>query len=69
MSIQKKFYRREDIIGKKIVNQDALEEGSAKDTAFDIEGKLHLIVTRKDSEEEEYVSIDDIKGLRRLHFA
>ena len=62
MSSQKKFYKREDIIGKKVVNQDALEVGSAKDTAFDIEGKLHLIVTKKDSEEEEFISINDIKA-------
>jgi sporulation protein YlmC with PRC-barrel domain len=62
LSSQKKFYKREDIIGKKVVSQDALEVGSVKDTAFDIEGKLHLIVTKKDSEEEDYISISDIKA-------
>jgi len=62
LSSQKRFYKREDIIGKKVVAQDALEVGSVKDTAFDIEGKLHLIVTKKDSEEEDYISINDIKA-------
>ena len=62
MSSSKKFYKREDVIGKKIVNQDALEVGSVKDTAFDLEGKLHLIVTKKDSEEEDFISINDIKA-------
>jgi sporulation protein YlmC with PRC-barrel domain/ribosomal protein L40E len=62
LSSQKKFYKREDVMGKKVVNQDALEVGSVKDTAFDIEGKLHLIVTKKDSEEEDFVSISDIKA-------
>jgi sporulation protein YlmC with PRC-barrel domain len=62
LSTQKKFYKREDIIGKKVVNQDALEVGSAKDTAFDMDGLLHLIVTKKDSEEEDYISVKDIKA-------
>ncbi len=62
MSSPKRFYKREDIIGKKVVSQDALEVGSVKDTAFDIEGKLHLIVTKKDSEEEDFISINDIKA-------
>jgi sporulation protein YlmC with PRC-barrel domain len=62
LSSQKKYYKREDVMGKKVVNQDALEVGSVKDTAFDIDGKLHLIVTKKDSEEEDFVSINDIKA-------
>lgn len=62
MSSQKKFYKREDVTGKKVVNQDAMDVGSVKDTAFDLEGKLHLIVTKKDSEEEDYISMSDIKA-------
>lgn len=59
---QKKFYKREDVIGKKVVNQDALEVGSVKDTAFDMEGKLHLIVAKKEGDEGDYISINDIKA-------
>lgn len=63
MSAQKRFYRREDLIGKKVVGQDAKEVGSVKDTAFDAEGKLALIVSKKGSDvEEDYISISDIKA-------
>jgi len=62
LSAQKKYYKREDVISKKVIDQDAMEVGSVKDTAFDSEGKLHLIVTKKEGEEEDYVSINDIKA-------
>ncbi len=61
---QKKFYRKEDLVNKVVVNQEGNNVGSVKDTAFDAEGKLALIVERKGSPEgeEEYISINDIKG-------
>jgi sporulation protein YlmC with PRC-barrel domain len=62
LSTQKRFYKREDVITKKVINQEAVEVGTVKDTAFDLEGKLHLIVTKKEGEEEDYISINDIKA-------
>ena len=59
----KKFYKREDLIGKTVINQDANEVGTVKDTAFDVEGKMALIISKKDSQEEEYISINDIRSM------
>jgi sporulation protein YlmC with PRC-barrel domain/ribosomal protein L40E len=59
----KKFYKREDLIGKTVINQDASEIGTVKDTAFDVEGKMALIISKKDGQEEEYISINDIRSM------
>ena len=50
-------------MGKIVINQDASEIGTVKDTAFDVEGKMALIISKKGSQEEEYISINDIRSM------
>jgi sporulation protein YlmC with PRC-barrel domain/ribosomal protein L40E len=66
---QKRYIRKEDIVSKLVINQEGNEVGSVRDTAFDIEGKLALIVGKngnagemKNAGAEEYISINEIKS-------
>ncbi len=59
---QRKFYKREDLIGKNVVNQEGNIVGVVKETGYDTEGRMAIIVQTKDGREE-YYSIVDIRGI------
>lgn len=46
------FLRREDIVGKPVVGQDAMIVGAVKDLAVSVEGKVALQVEKKDTNPE-----------------
>ncbi len=59
---QKRFYKREELIGKQVVNQDGNIVGTVKETGYDAEGRMAIIVQTKDGKEQ-YYSIADIRGI------
>jgi PRC-barrel domain. len=59
---ERRFYRREEIIGKIAINMLGKSVGSVKDIAYDSEGRMALIVDSKD-EGEKYFSIDEIVAI------
>jgi sporulation protein YlmC with PRC-barrel domain len=59
---QKKFYRREDLIGKQVINQDGIIIVTVRETGYDTEGKMAIIVSTKDGKEA-YYSISEIRGI------
>ena len=57
--------RREELIGKEIINDEAKKVGIAKDLAWTSEGKLALVVELSDEQEaflpfEEIVTVGDV---------
>ncbi|AWR97454.1 zinc-ribbon domain-containing protein [Acidianus sulfidivorans JP7] len=58
----KKIYKREDLVGKQVINQEGNIVGIVKDTGYDAEGKMAIIVATKDNKEE-YYSITEIRGI------
>jgi|SRR5579875_1878483 len=65
------FIRREVILGKSVVGQDALIVGTVKDLAVSIDGKMAIQVARKNpslsgSEEDLFVSSDEILAVGDL---
>jgi sporulation protein YlmC with PRC-barrel domain len=57
--------RREELIGKEIINEEAKKVGTAKDLAWTSDGKLALIVELSDEQEaflpfEEIVTVGDV---------
>jgi sporulation protein YlmC with PRC-barrel domain len=57
--------RREELIGKEIINDEAKKVGTAKDIAWTGEGKLALVVELSDEQEaflpfEEIVTVGDV---------
>jgi sporulation protein YlmC with PRC-barrel domain len=51
--------RREELIGKEIINAEAKKLGTAKDLAWTSDGKLALIIELND-EEEAFLPFEDI---------
>ena len=60
---QRKFYVGKDIVGKLVVNQQSVILGKVKDTAYDTEGKMAIIVGKEGSADDQYVSVAEIKGI------
>ncbi|WP_187152673.1 zinc-ribbon domain-containing protein [Acidianus manzaensis] len=58
----RKIYKREDIVGKQVINQDGNIVGIVKDTGYDESGRMAIIVSTKDNKEQ-YYSITDIRGI------
>jgi len=57
--------RREELIGKEIINEEAKKVGTAKDLAWTSDGRLALIVELSDEQEaflpfEEIVTVGDV---------
>lgn len=50
--MSKKYFRRDEIVGKEIVSDAALRLGKVKDIGYDPEGKIVLIYDKSDGGEE-----------------
>lgn len=58
-----KFHRREEIIGKDVIESDAKRVGTVKDLAYSLDGKVALIVEQtieKGRVQEGFLSFDKI---------
>jgi hypothetical protein len=55
---EKKFYKREDIVGKITIDIKGNKVGQVLDIAYDNMGRIALIV--KEGDVEKYFSIDEI---------
>src|SRR6267143_3137844 len=56
----RKFFRREDIIGKTAINLAAEKIGEVKDIAYDAEGKMALVISKGPGNEEAFYSIEQL---------
>jgi sporulation protein YlmC with PRC-barrel domain len=52
VSLSKKYFRRDEIVGKEIISDAALRLGKVKDIGYDSEGKIVLIYDKPDGEED-----------------
>jgi sporulation protein YlmC with PRC-barrel domain len=59
--------RREEVVGKEVVDNDAKKLGVTKDFAWSSEGKLALIIETGE-EEESFLSFDDIEKIGDVVF-
>lgn len=59
--------RREEVIGKEVVNGDAKKVGTTKDLAWSPEGRLALII-ESGEEEESFLSFDEIEKIGDVVF-
>jgi sporulation protein YlmC with PRC-barrel domain len=59
--------RREELVGKEIINGDAKKVGIAKDLAWTSEGRLALIVEIKD-DEEAFLPFEEIERVGDVVF-
>jgi sporulation protein YlmC with PRC-barrel domain len=59
--------RREDVIGKEIIDSDAKKVGSSKDIAWSDDGRLALIIETAD-EEEAFLPFDQIERIGDVVF-
>jgi len=50
--LSKKYFRRDEIVGKEIISDAALRLGKVKDIGYDPEGKIVLIYDTQDGEED-----------------
>jgi len=62
---EQKFFRREEIIGKAVVNMNAEKIGEVKDIGYDTNGKMALVIISPQGAEkfysmEETVAIKDV---------
>ena len=62
-----KWHRREEIVGKEIIDSEAKKTGTVKDLAWSSEGKLAIIVERG-REEEAYLSFDQVEKIGDVVF-
>lgn len=59
--------RREDVVGKEVIDNDARKIGSAKDLAWSNDGKLALVIELSD-EEEAFLPFDEIERIGDVVF-
>jgi sporulation protein YlmC with PRC-barrel domain len=52
VDLSKKYFRRDEIVGKDIISDEAIRLGKVKDIGYDPEGKIVLIYDRLDGGEE-----------------
>lgn len=61
--------RREEVIGKEVVDADAKKLGVTKDLAWSSEGHLALVIESREGEEDEsFLSFDDIEKIGDVVF-
>jgi sporulation protein YlmC with PRC-barrel domain len=60
---EQKFFRREEIIGKSVVNMNAEKIGEVKDIGYDTNGKMALVISSPQGEEKFY-SMDETVAIR-----
>lgn len=59
--------RREDVIGKEVIDSDARKIGLAKDLAWSTDGKLALVIEMSD-EEEAFLPFNEIERIGDVVF-
>ncbi|OFX16998.1 hypothetical protein A3K71_04830 [archaeon RBG_16_50_20] len=59
--------RREEVIGKEVIDSDARKIGSAKDLAWSNDGSLALVIELSD-EEEAFLPFDEIERIGDVVF-
>jgi sporulation protein YlmC with PRC-barrel domain len=59
--------RREEVVGKDVVDSEARRLGVTKDFAWSSEGKLALVI-ESEEEEESFLSFDDIQKIGDVVF-
>ncbi|MEM2876251.1 MAG: zinc ribbon domain-containing protein [Candidatus Bathyarchaeia archaeon] len=57
--MEKRVFKREELVGKTVIGQDAYVSGKVKDLAVTEEGKLGLLVEEKDGREK-VILFDDV---------
>ncbi len=62
-----KWHRREELVGKEIINGEAKKVGTVKDLAWTTEGKLAIVVERG-REEESYLPFDQVEKIGDVVF-
>ena len=62
-----KWHRREEVVGKEIIDAEAKKIGTVKDLAWAAEGKLAIVVERG-REEESYLPFDEVEKIGDVVF-
>jgi len=62
-----KWHRREEVVGKEIIDGDAKKVGTVKDLAWSNDGKLAIVVERG-REEESYLPFDAVEKIGDVVF-
>lgn len=60
--MEKDFYKREDLLGKLVVDQEASITGKIKDFALTKEGEMGLLVENDDGNEQ-IIMLEDVKKI------
>jgi len=67
LSKERRFYRREELIGKQVIGGDARVVGTVDDIAYDTEGRVAIVVGGKGpsgkKEGEKFISVNQIASL------
>lgn len=58
--MSKKYFRRDDIVGKDIISDDAVRLGKVKDIGYDPNGKIVLIYDKQEEGGEEAIQSSQI---------
>ncbi|MEM2057695.1 MAG: PRC-barrel domain-containing protein [Thermoproteota archaeon] len=61
--MSKKFFRRDEIVGKDVISDNAVRLGKVKDIGYDQEGKIVLIYDKLGEGEEEAIPSSQILAL------
>jgi sporulation protein YlmC with PRC-barrel domain len=62
-----KWHRREEVVGKEIIDGEAKKVGNVKDLAWSNDGKLAIVVERG-REEESYLPFDQVEKIGDVVF-
>lgn len=62
-----KWHRREEVVGKEIIDGEAKKTGTVKDLAWSNDGKLAIVVERG-REEESYLPFDQVEKIGDVVF-
>jgi len=46
-----KFFKREEVLGKEVIDDEGMKIGTVKDLAFSVDGKIALVVERPNKSE------------------
>lgn len=46
-----KFFKREEVLGKEVIDEEGMKIGTVKDLAFSVEGKIALVVEKPNKSE------------------
>lgn len=61
-SVEKSFFKREELVGKLVIDQEACIEGKIKDLALTENGKMGLLIER----EEDVDMLIDLENIQKI---